>query len=175
MAATAQQRTFDPRHLDKAAGRAETFRNPVIKLTVAAEVLGLSEKDVVAEIFSGRLRWAWNLSASDNRAFVIVLTRSVVAWLLEKDNTHVWQPGTIEEAIKQVLTPVQLAQVFLPGKELKKLFRVGNHHIANLVASRALAEVVRPAHAAHSGVNGTRKIITASVVELLTKRQAPWN
>ena len=168
------QRPFDPRALDKAGGHA--LSRPVLKLSTAADVMDLSEQDTIAEICEGRVRWAWNLATGSSRPFVRVLTRSVVCWLLERDGTVIPQPTTHDEAVRAVLPPMALAAGTITGKELKRIFRVGHHHIAALVDDmNVLTERTRPAHAPRSGINGSRVLTTKSVIELLNKTQAPWN
>lgn len=171
---TATQHTFDPRDLDKGKGSGHALRRPVLPLTTAADVLDMSESDVVAEIQQGRVRWAWNLSAGEKETFVLVLTRSIVCWFAKRDGLHLPQPVNMDEVVRMILPPMSLATGIIYGREFRKIFRVGKNQVAALLEAGLLEERKRPEHAARSGINGSRHLTRASVVELLIKRQAPW-
>lgn len=169
------QRSFDPRALDKGTGSGHALRRPVLPLVTASDVLDLSEADVMAEIGERRIRWAFNLSAGDERAScVLVLTRSLVCWFAERDNVKLEQPRTIEDVITAILPPASLLTGVIRGAEFRQLFRVGKNHVNALLAAGLLQERKRPGHAARSGINGSRLLTRASVMELLKLRQAPW-
>ena len=76
MTKTATTPTLDLRQADNSR---LTFRRPMLGMNAAKAVTGFNEDEILAEIFSGKIKWAFNLAAADtDRQFVIILTRSLV-------------------------------------------------------------------------------------------------
>lgn len=142
-----------------------TFRRPMLGMNAAKAVTGFDEDEVMSEIHTGRIKWAFNLSTTTDRMFVVILTRSLVCYL----DPQLPQPDTIEQVADAVLPAQSLTTGNLRGTELKFAFNVTSEHVLNLIRLKLVTESRRSTW--HSGRNGSPTITRASVVQLLKLRR----
>ena len=148
-----------------------TFRRPMLGMNAAKAVTGFNEDEVLAEIASGRIKWAFDLSsrrsAGDARSLVAILTRSLVAYI----DPELRQPETVEEVANAVLPPSSVITGNLRGTELQFAFNVTSEHVLNLLRAGLIKESSKSNW--RPGRGGSPTIIRASVVALLKNRRLP--
>ena len=163
MTKTATTPTLDLRQADNSR---LTFRRPMLGMNAAKAVTGFNEDEILAEIFSGKIKWAFNLAAADTeRQFVIILTRSLVCFC----EPTLTQPETLEGVANAVLPQQSLVTGNLRGTDLQKAFNVTSEHVLNLIRAGRVTESRKSA--THQGRGGSPTITRASVVQFLKQRR----
>jgi len=160
----AAQQTFDPRRLDKAAGKVE-LRRPLLDVRTAATVLDVSEETVLEELQQGRLRWAWDVSAAQNRrTFLRIWNRSLICYL----KPELTQPAALDGVLLSVIPPRARVMGALSGVELQALFNTTGGHVLSLFEAGDLVKVPNSPH--RRGRGGSPRATLASVTQFLTQR-----
>ena len=166
--------------LRDANGQRLTFRRPMLGMNAAKAVTGFNEDEVLSEISLGRIKWAFDLSTqpfgmkkkknsntlySSVRTFVVILTRSLVAYI----DPALAQPETVEDVANAVLPPSSIITGNLRGTELQFAFNVTSEHVLNLIRAGLIKESSKSNW--HQGRGGSPTIVRASVVQFLKTRR----
>lgn len=160
---TAQQ-TFDPRSLDKVPGSVE-LRRALLDVRTAATVLDLGEEDVLAELQQGRLRWAWDVSAAQNRrTFLRLWNRSLICYL----KPELTQPTEVSVVLQHIIPARSKVMGSLSGVELQTLLNTTGGHVLSLFESGDLVKVPNSPH--RRGRGGSPRATLKSVTQFLTDR-----
>jgi hypothetical protein len=165
------------------AGQRLTFIRPMLGVESIRALTGLSEDEILAEIQSGKIRWAFNLSGAkrqtvaprrpsdsalrtphseSHRCYLRVWNRSIICYV----NPSLPQPADLAVALTFILPHSRPA---LRCTELMRSFNVSSQHILNLVDDGLLAK----APSASSPPNSrTSPIVTRnSVISFLESRR----
>jgi hypothetical protein len=163
---TPVQRRLDLRARD---GSRLLFIRPMLGMESVKAILDVSEDDVLDLIADGQLRWAWNLRATGDKAFVRVWARSVTCHLVPGSQPS--EPESMDEVIGELLPLSPIAQRLSPpirATELQRLFNVSSGHVLNLLSAGELK--LAPRSVCRVGPGGSPEITRESVVELLKGR-----
>jgi len=117
------------------------------------------------------LRWAWNLRATGDKAFVRVWGRSVTCYLVPGSQPS--EPESMDEVIAALLRSAgdrqeAIGDGSLRATALQRLFNVSSGHVLNLLSAGELK--LAPRSVCRVGPGGSPEITRESVVELLKAR-----
>ncbi len=160
------QPSLDLRHAD---GSRPVFVRPMVGAETFKAVTGKNEDEMLAEIQTGRVRWAFNVSAEgrgrpgDHRIFPRIWVRSIDCYRFPS----LPQPAAIEDFFSHWLPAVSNLHGTLLGTTLQKLLNISGDHVADLISNDLIAAAPR---AVTTGTQGSPRIQRASVEQFLRAR-----
>ncbi len=154
------QPSLDLRNRD---GSRLTFIRPMLGVESWRALTGLDEDELVAEVTSGKVRFAFNLARQGaDRQYLRVWNRSIICFL----NPELTQPQSLPEVLNYILPHRRHT---LRASDLMRSFNVSSQHVLNLIEDKCFAEVSGHADAAHPKASPV--LTRASVVNFLTERR----
>ena len=143
------------------AGTRLTFVRPMLGVESVRALTGLSEDEILAEIYAGKILWAWNCSgaSSERRQFLRIWNRSIICYI----NPALSQPESFDTVLNHLLPHRRLS---LRCTEIMRTFNVSSQHVLNLLDAKLLARVP-----GDIGPKESPYVTRASVVKLLESRR----
>lgn len=143
--------------------RLNLVRRPLMHPSVAEECLDLSRANLIAQIESGNLPWAWDLSTRGGRREIRILAYCVI----EKVTGIIPEIGAtkdlkLPEVIALILPSVRQS---LRGAELQRLFHVSSDNVRDLNAAGKIRRL--PENLPARGVNASHRYTRQSLARLL--------
>ncbi len=139
-----------------------TFVRPMVGMEGIKSFIGMNEDEVLGEIATGKIKWAFDLSAGADRQFLRVLSLSMDCWKY----AALKQPATLDGVIDLILPAGSKVTGIVKGTSLQFSFNVVSEHILNLLRAGRL-KLARGQTGWSTGPNGTPLITRASVETFL--------